>query len=48
MQYKVSIDVFIESDSEVSAETKLKNKLWLYVADLTYCINRTELVNNGM
>ena len=44
MQYKISIDVFIEADSEISAETKLKNKLWLYVGDLAYCINKTELV----
>ena len=44
MQYKISIDVFIEADSETSAESKLKNKLWLYVADLTYCINKTDLV----
>lgn len=42
MQYKISIDVFIEADSEIGAETKLKNKLWLYVSDLKYCINKTE------
>jgi len=42
--YKISIDVFINAETEIGAETSLKNKLWLYVGDLTYCINKTELI----
>ena len=44
MRYKISIDVFIDADSEIGAESELKSKLWLYVADLIYCINKTELI----